>query len=190
MRLAPEPTAVVERFLDEIDGRAPGLVEGLYLHGSLGFGEYHPGRSDVDFVAVLSRRATAGDLDALRAAHAGVATAFPATPDLDGIHLLAEDLQRPPPDCPDVPTVHAKRFDPAGRLEVNPVTWHGLASHGVTVRGAPGAELGVWTDDAVLREFTRTNLDTYWRGRLGQVAADPAGASEPRVGEWCVLGVA
>jgi hypothetical protein len=65
MRLAPDPLAVVDRFLAEIDARAPGLVEGLHLHGSLGFGEYHPGHSDVDFVAVLSRRAGAGDLERL-----------------------------------------------------------------------------------------------------------------------------
>ncbi|HEX6921251.1 MAG TPA: NUDIX domain-containing protein [Actinomycetes bacterium] len=188
--LPPEPAAVVDLFLTEIDERAPGLVEGLYLHGSLGFGEYHPGRSDVDFVAVLSGRASAADLAALRAAHATVAAAYPETPHLDGIHVLAEDLRRPPADCPDVPTVHEKRFSPAGRFELNPVTWHGLAEHGLTVRGTPISELGVWTDDGILRDFTRANLDTYWRGKLEEVTADPAGASAPWASEWCVLGVA
>ena len=190
MRLPPEPAAVVDRFRAEIDARAPGLVEGFHLHGSLGFGEYHPGHSDVDFVAVLSRRAGAGDLEALEGAHGAVASAFPSTPDLNGIHVLAEDLRRPPAECPDVPTVHGKRFDPAGRLDLDPVTWHGLAQHSVTVRGTPAADLGIWTDDAMLRDFTRTNLDTYWRGQLERVRADPDAASQPRAGEWCVLGIA
>jgi hypothetical protein len=41
-----------------LDDRVPGLLDGLYLHGSLGFdGEFHGG-SDIDFVAVVSGRPT------------------------------------------------------------------------------------------------------------------------------------
>ena len=47
-------------FLDLVDEAAPGLVEGLYLRGSLGFGEWYAGRSDVDFVAVTADRGTVG----------------------------------------------------------------------------------------------------------------------------------
>ncbi len=47
---------VTTRFLDLIDASAPGLVEGLYLRGSLGFGEYFEGQSDIDFTAVLAAR--------------------------------------------------------------------------------------------------------------------------------------
>ncbi len=37
-----------------------GLVTGVYLRGGIGFGEWVPGQSDVDFVATLSRRPTDG----------------------------------------------------------------------------------------------------------------------------------
>ena len=42
--------------VDLVDEALPWLVEGLYLHGSLGFGEWYDGRSDVDFVAVTAER--------------------------------------------------------------------------------------------------------------------------------------
>lgn len=35
-----------------IDAEAPGLLQGLYLVGSLALDDYRPGVSDVDFVAV------------------------------------------------------------------------------------------------------------------------------------------
>ena len=47
---------VTGMYLDLVDEAAPGLVEGLYLRGSLGFGEWYDGRSDVDFAAVTAER--------------------------------------------------------------------------------------------------------------------------------------
>jgi hypothetical protein len=52
--LPAEVTAITGRFLELIDAGAPGLVTGLYLRGSLAFGEYFPGQSDVDFTAGLA----------------------------------------------------------------------------------------------------------------------------------------
>jgi predicted nucleotidyltransferase len=46
---------VVDAYLGRVDAAAPGLVEGFYLVGSLALGDYRPGTSDVDFVAVTRR---------------------------------------------------------------------------------------------------------------------------------------
>ena len=51
-----EVLQVAETFLSLADETVPGLVEGLYLHGSLGFGEWYDGRSDIDYVAVMGGR--------------------------------------------------------------------------------------------------------------------------------------
>lgn len=188
MSLPVEVESVIGTFLAEIDVAAPGLVEALYLHGSLGFGEFFPTSSDVDFVALLPDRPDDSALQSLAAAHAEVAARFPK-PHFDGIHLVREDLARSPDDCPDAPNAFGTIFTSAGRFELNPVTWHGLARHGVTIRGPGLSEVDVWTDDPVLRAFTRNNLDMFWRGQLAAVQKDPAGASESWVAEWCVLGV-
>lgn len=190
MPLPEQVTKITTRFLAEIDEAAPGLVQGLYLHGSLALtGEFFPG-SDVDFVAVLARRAGAADLAALAAAHAKVRAVSPR-PLFEGIHLIPEDLAGPPDACPELPHIHEGTFSPAGPFSINPVTWHELAGYGITLRGPEVAagEMKVWTDDRVLREFTHDNLNSYWAARLPALAQQPGLAALPDLTAWCVLGV-
>jgi len=188
--LPEEVARITTHFLAEIDEVAPGLVQGLYLHGSLALtGEFFPG-SDVDFVAVLSRRADEADLDALAVAHAKVREVSPR-PLFEGIHLVPDDLAGAPDACPELPHIHDGTFSRAGRFSINPVTWHELAWHGITLRGPVVArgELKVWTDDRALREYTYGNLGSYWAGRATTLAAHLDIAALPEVTTWCVLGV-
>ena len=68
---------VCENYLDLVDEAAPGLVEGLYLRGSLGFGEWYAGRSDIDFVAVTAARPEARQVRQLRGVHERLGELFP-----------------------------------------------------------------------------------------------------------------
>jgi hypothetical protein len=186
VRDLPGPVAsVCTTFLGAVPD---GLVTGLYLRGGLAFGEWIEGTSDVDFTATLSRRPDTADVEALRTAHATVAATYGDSPYFDGAHLLAEDLARPPAECPDAPAVLMHDF--AVRAADDPVSWHELARHGVTVAGTPVESLGIWTDDDVLRAHTVDNLDTYWRGHAERCAADPEAAFLPFACEWVVPGTA
>jgi hypothetical protein len=71
VHLPADVSSVTAAFLESAGRRAPGLIEGLYLHGSLGFGEYFPGASDIDFVAVLATRPDDAQLAGLAAALQG-----------------------------------------------------------------------------------------------------------------------
>lgn len=189
MRLPPEVSDVTNRFLSLIDASAPGLVQGLHLRGSLGFGEYFAGQSDVDFTAVLSARPDADQLTALAAAHQAVFAAHPK-PLFDGFHLVREDLARAPDQCPDNPSMFNGAFEPSTRnCDMNLVSWHELARHGVTVRGPALTEQDVWTDDAALRAYSHGNLSSYWAGMADSLVKHPAEAAEPRAAAWSVLGV-
>lgn len=80
-------------------------------------------------------------------------------------------------------------------FEINPVTWFTLATHGITVRGEPTAELAVHLDEADMRHWVRDNVDTYWRGvrdQIVNVLAAEQGRDEFDAGmtEWCALGIA
>ena len=182
------PVPVAELCADFLAQTPPGLVDALHLRGGLGFGEWVEGRSDVDFVAVLSRRPDAADLRGLRAVHARLAERH-RTP-FDGYHLLAADLAGDPRRCPDVPGVLHGHFEDEHAVHEAVVVWHELARAGVTVAGPPLAAGEVWGDDEVLREFTRTNLDTYWRDTAVALAAMPGEAARETSCSWCVLGVA
>lgn len=189
-RPLPRPVrAVCETFLALLDEQLPGLVEGLYLHGSLGFGEWYDGRSDVDFVAVSSRRPDEQEVRRLGALHEQLGEVFPR-PSFDGFHCTWDDLARAPYLCPDVPCTLGGLWEDEGRIDVNPVTWHELARHGVTVRGPDLDEVSVWTDDEALRSYTLENLETYWAGEVEALKRFPAEAAKQEVVAWHVLGVA
>jgi hypothetical protein len=179
-------SAVCETWLDEIDRTSSGLVTGLHLRGGIGFGEFVPGRSDVDFVAILSRRPSMTDEELIEAAHAATNGLRPDVP-FDGLHLLEEDLAADPDDCPDVPCVLHGYFEAAARYDLSPVAWHELAGHSVTVRGTLPE---VWTDHDRLLDFTRTTLRTDWRSSAEALARFPAEAETEHSCEWSVLGVA
>ena len=178
--------AVCATFLDVVP---PGLVTGLYLRGGIGFGEWIEGQSDVDFVATLARRPTGDDRRGLSTAHEKVAAEHPDLP-FDGVHVLATDLTGDPEECPDVPCILHRHFEAEARYDISPVTWHELARHGITVAGEPHESLGIWTDDDRLLDFTRDNLDTYWRGNAEALAARPGEGAREDACCWCVLGVA
>jgi hypothetical protein len=154
VELPGEVAEVTNQFLSLIDASAPGLVQGMYLRGSLGFGENFESQSDVDFTAVLSARPDADQVSALSAAHEAVFAAHPK-PHFDGFHVVRENLARAPDLCPDVPVMFDGVFKSSTRdYDMNLVSWHELARHGVTVRGPALSERDVWTDDAALGACT------------------------------------
>ncbi len=143
------------------------------MRGSLGFGEYFAGQSDVDFTAVLSVRPDAEQLTALASAHEAVFAAHP-NPHFDGFHLLRDDLAAAPDQCPEIPVMFDGVFKPSTRdYDVNPVSWHELARHGIAVRGPVFREDEVWTDDAALRAFSHANLGSYWAGVAESLVKQP-----------------
>ena len=184
-----EVQQVTGMFLSLVDDAAPGLVEGLYLHGSLGFGEWYAGRSDIDFVAVLAERPDATRVDLLRDVHARLAETFPR-PAYDGLHLTWDDLAGSPYDCPDLPCTQGGYFHDEARLDLHPVTWHELAHHGVTVRGPEPARFAIWTDQRALREYTHANLEGYWAQEVDALRRFPEEAAKPEQVAWQVLGTA
>jgi len=72
------------------------------------------------------------------------------------------------------------------------VTWpvSGSTWTSTTFAGQSHESLGIWTDQERLLEFTRDNLDSYWRGNATALAAQPNEGAREVACCWCVLGVA
>src|ERR671926_451105 len=95
MTLPAMVQSVVDAYLDAVDEEMPGLIEGLYLVGSVALQDFRPHRSDVDFVAVMSRRPDAASLAALALIHARLQKRW-RRPFFDGIYVTRDDLASDP----------------------------------------------------------------------------------------------
>lgn len=191
--IAGPVVATVDSWLATFDEHAPGAVEGLYVVGSAALADWQL-RSDVDVVAFVADPTDAEVVAALRRAH-DARRVLPARPSVDGSFLSWADVASPPIALQRPWTLGGEfRFD-GECFEINPVTWYTLATHGRAVRGpAPGA-IDVHLDARDRRTWVLENVDTYWRGIAGQVAAALSAGPE-RVSfdgatqEWCALGIA
>lgn len=172
--MAAVPLAVVDDLLARLDRALPGRVEGFYVVGSVSVGAFRLGRSDVDFVAILDRDLTAVELARLRVVHVGrwassvvrdvgLGARWPLA--CNGIYLMCSDLARSPREVVPIAGHVAGRFRAASSagFDVNPVTWHTLADHGLAIRGDPPEELQIHTDVQELRGWCLANLNSYWR---------------------------
>lgn len=186
----PEPVReMCASFTNALNHSAEGLLEGLFLRGSQCWGEFFPS-SDVDFTAVLAHRPGPSDLAALEAAHTQIWFEFPEH-NFDGHHVVLGDLRAPATECPKVPVSHNGRFLAEGDLDLNPVSWHELATRGIRIAGRDPGVLGIHDDPAELWAFTKANLASYW-GRTARelkVGWLVAGRNDESVA-WCTLGVA
>ncbi len=172
MSLPHRVQPVVDAYLESVDAAAPGLVEGLYLTGSIALGEFRPHTSDIDFLAVTSTHPDASALAALRRAHTRLRNRCPR-PFFDGRYVTWNDLARDPRQADPGPFSYEGRFHTRGRDACDPVTWRTIADHGVRCRGAEPAALAIWTDRAALASWTLNNFDSYWRPLLKRARRFP-----------------
>jgi hypothetical protein len=190
------------RYLGQVDRLLPGVIEGFYLVGSVALGAYRPQRSDIDFIAVLASGGGRQDLRRLRIQHAlsGICTAAtalenrrsPLTGTLNGVFVRKEDLQKPVTEIPAAASHTGTRFrtDHPGS-DLSPVAWKVFAERGVAIRGPEPSALGLDPQPELLRSWTASNLESYWRPWASAVELSPRRhfAFRPRWSTaWGVLG--
>lgn len=191
LALPPLVREVTDAYLAK-DTEAPGLVEGLYLTGSVALADFHLKSSDIDFVAITSISCDPMGVTALERVHTQLAARY-RHPFFDGPYVtwdqLAHDLRHVDPG----PHAHEGHVWPRARNERHPVTWYTLARHGIAIRGPRRTEIAIWTNPAALAAWTRGNLQQYWRPwhrRHARLLSKPGllclGAWGPA---WGVLGI-
>lgn len=177
--------AAVDGYLAEVDDAVPGLVDGLYLTGSIALDDYRPPISDVDLVAVCRGRPAREEAAALAAIHR------PSQPSVDVLYATRDDLLRNPA-ASSLPCSLGGEFRADGAFDANPVVWRVLSTRAIAKRGEPLTQDDVWFDADVLRRWNIANLDSYWSEWLQRARAEVA--TEVRVRheyglQWLVLGV-
>lgn len=191
-RTSSEVEFAAGEFTRLLQRHVPELIQSLHLVGSAADGDFRPGRSDLDFVAVLSRPASAGDLEALTIVHRLYASDL-TFPPLDGIWITAAQLSAGPDAAGDGPTTQAGQFVEQSRGNRNPITWLALRERPLTVIGDPPERDAVWCEPDRVAVWICENLESYWAGWLVR-ARSPLGRQGlamlgPAAPMWGVLGI-
>ena len=183
--LPAEVATAVNRYLNAVDDAAPGVVEGVYVTGSVALGDYRPGISDIDLVAVSREALSPAVLEALAELHEAVRER------LDVVYATDDDLKRDPAAL-SLPCSVNGAFQCDGAFDANPILWRTLSTRAISVRGMPLTRNEVWFDADALRRWNIANMDSYWADWL-EWARNTDG-TEDRVRfeyglQWLVLGV-
>ncbi len=158
----PHPVQLLlNEYLALVNNLAPGLVIGLYLHGSLALGAFDPGLSDVDFIAITSRRCTAFDIQRLQTLHSKLTKGYPHV-QLEGSYLQWEDLGGSESTVPPHAHIHDGVLHGSGYHDINGVTWWILKHHGIALVGPPVEQLHLTVDWDELIGQMHQNMKSYW----------------------------
>lgn len=151
---------VLDRFVGEVARVLP--IEAVWAHGSLALGDFRPGRSDLDLIAVVARPVAPGQRRALTALHKRL-DRDPAAEKLHCSYMprrqLAETAR------PHLTWAHR------GVLErpVGLVTRSELLLGGRTFTGPPPTELVPDVSGEELAAFVREDLRRFWLPSSGPV---------------------
>jgi hypothetical protein len=127
-------------------------IEAIWLHGSLALGDFQPGRSDLDVVAVVSSPPPPEVADL----HRRLIASSPLAAKLHCSYVVASDLADPSVRHPTF--AQERYFD----RPVTPVTRRELTLGNRSLYGPSPASLLPATSDAELFAFIRHDLREFW----------------------------
>lgn len=195
--------AVMGSLCSELEARLPGMVEAVYLYGSAALGAYIEGSSDIDFIAVVNRPPSAGDIAEIGKAHEALEHTAPGV-DIMGTYMRRVQLGQPFDPASPCPTYFNKQLHTDGTgADVNPVTWFILKHHGIQVYGQPHP-LALDVPADALAAYVIANMNDYWAGWIDRLSeqsrrfeAESSGLPVPetlreqldKAVEWSVLGM-
>ena len=100
----PDINAVLDELLSSVRVVLGNSFIGLYLHGSLAYGDFNPQTSDIDFLVVTGTRLPIETFFALKDMHARLfASGMAWSQSLEGAYIPKEDLRRHNPALAPIP---------------------------------------------------------------------------------------
>ncbi|SEH00520.1 Nucleotidyltransferase domain-containing protein [Nonomuraea solani] len=143
---------LLRHFLEGVEPAVP--LVALWAHGSLAAGDYQPGRSDLDLIAILDSPVTMEGWRRIKAVHRGLG--LPLAGQLHCSYLARQELDDLAAEH--VTWAHERIF----RRPVTAVTRRELHVAPLVLSGPPPAELLPPVSDAQLTAFVRADLRDYW----------------------------
>ncbi|MFB6931816.1 nucleotidyltransferase domain-containing protein [Streptomyces sp. HUAS 31] len=145
---------LIERFVGALRPVVP-LVS-VWAHGSLAGGDYQPGRSDLDLIAVVERPCTAAEQQQLAEVHQNLGNVTLLASKLHCSYPTATELDDPA--HPHLTWAHEELM----HRPVTPVTRRELHDFGLVLYGRPPADLLPPVTDSQLADFVIQDLKSFW----------------------------
>jgi hypothetical protein len=157
---AEQVRPLLGRFVNDA-GRAVPLVA-VWAHGSLALGDFQPGRSDLDLVAVTRAPLNDTHRSGLQRVHEALMADEPLAGSLHCAYMAHGDLADPGQEHPT--WAFGELFD---RI-VSPITRRELTQGGLSLHGPGPAGLVPPVSDQELASYIRGHLRDYWYPRTGR----------------------
>jgi len=161
MTVPEEARPVLERFAADV-GQVLTLVA-LWAHGSLALGDFQPGRSDLDLVALIGAPVTGTEKQDLQRMHEALAGQEALAENLHCAYVVEAELGDPGREH--LTWAHGELFD---RI-VSPVSRRELRQGDLCLAGGPGpAAVVPVVTDAELKDYIRGDLRDFWYPHTSQ----------------------
>jgi hypothetical protein len=149
-----ETDRVLKRFVSEIQPAVPTVA--VWAHGSLALGDFQPGRSDLDLIAVVESPLDSEQRDRLAGIHQRLLDEEPAAAELHCSYMVASALCEA--ETRHVTWAHSMLLE----RPVTPVTRRELLDGGLTLHGPTPTELLPPLAPGQLEDFIRRDLAEFW----------------------------
>ena len=158
------PDDEVKRLLSQFAADAGRVLPlaALWAHGSLAYGDFVPGRSDLDLVALIGAPVTSEQRADLRRAHEKLIAQEPLAAGLHCSYLVSGE--QADPGRPHLTWAHQELFE----RPVTPVTRRELHQGGLTLLGPAPATVLPAVTDAELAAYVSGDLRYYWLPKTGR----------------------
>jgi Nucleotidyltransferase domain len=151
----PDETGpLLDRFAAEAGGVVP--LAALWAHGSLALGDYQPGRSDLDLVALTEAALSSAQVQDLRRMHEALHGQVPLAEKLHCSYVVRGELDDMGRDH--LTWAHGELF---ARI-VSPVSRRELHQGGLCLLGPVPATVVPPVTDQALADYIRGDLRDYW----------------------------
>ena len=175
--------SIHELFTDELVG--------IYLTGSIAFGEFYEGKSDVDLIVLLKTPLDIDRVESVKKIHQDISAKYKNII-LESQYISLENVGKNEADTQPFYSCHDNRIS-LSKHNAHAVTWFTLKNHGITVMGIPANELNINISVYDIKSYVKGNVNSYWKNWLNE-ARKPLSLKRNSALtnwgiEWCVCGL-
>jgi hypothetical protein len=146
--------SLLDRFVADVRALVP--LVAVWAHGSLALGDFQPGRSDFDLIALVGADISDEQGERLAYIHQKLILDVPLAEHLHCSYVVADEIADP--DRRHLTWAGGRMF----RRGVSPVSRRELSTGGLTLFGAPPDALVPAVTDVELAAFIRQDLEGFW----------------------------